>query len=148
MAMRFLILIGTIFTFTFPALGGKMHPKQLNQDEAFQALQRSLTKLSTEDKALAEYSWILKMKNWEDSKPYRYHPQQSSLFSGKELSERPDTPTVGTKILVGSRNAFKKTNHYWMFSWLSPGVIDRSCTFYVDAENGELVFATTYSSPD
>jgi hypothetical protein len=63
-----------------------------------------------------------------------------------EVAKKQDE--AGTTAIFASKSQINPKGHYWIFSWHRPGVIDEARTFYVDAEQGVLTYAESYSSPD
>ena len=129
---------------------GNITGEIMTVDRAFKSLQVAIKGMTgqRDDKSIFSYAWISKIAVWKDSTKYMFQADEPVVNLGKSILLRPDTPAVGTKVIHGSKSNLTENGRYWIFSWHQHGVIEHSCSFFVNAESGTLEYALTYTSPD
>jgi len=131
------------------SLVGHYQMKYISKENAFEHLQSFIREKST-GKDLGYYNWITKLKSYDDqdAKIQMFNLVYADMSDGRHILFNSETPSVGNRIVYGSTSNIVSANKYWIFSWHSPGVIDKTISFYLDALDGRVVEVTEYSSPE
>ncbi len=120
----------------------------MNKEIAFEHLKPCLNALAApgNKKSTYDLSFLKNLEKWDEPVKGRFQPVAPQLLDGVEILR--SCSKTGVTEIKSSKPGILKDYKYWVFSWLQPGVIDESYTFYVNAAGGEVSLIVYYQSPD